>query len=435
MFLEAQADRPTSGAIISGALAKRSRGKGQAVSSDDKAGQSADQLADALDAKAARLQARARRYREGAVGERATADVLDGRSGDGWLVLHDLAIAGSKANIDHIVVAPGGVFVVDSKNWSRAPKVRSGTLWVGKFPQRHELSTISWEVEQVDAALRAALGDRNLRVTGIVSLTGVAPNEEALTVGEITAVAVRNLVSHIARRPTVLNLEQVEIVANALDRSFDSRSGRRSSVVRPSAFPRPASEVPVKRTARAVPSSISPQSAVRRPPRHAPTISGRSRSRQGHRVLMMELAVPIVVILLALVGLHELPLLSRSLARTITPKGLGLSTAGSTPTTSTTLPPPASISPVWTCPSRLAGWTVTVSWPRGAAPSGSWLAQTAPSPAGPWTTKALGVAGAIVKISGIHPGTAQWFRAGEVSAMEILGRPTVEGELATPPGC
>jgi Nuclease-related domain len=32
-------------------------------------------------------------------------------------VLHDRRIPGSRANIDHIVVAPCGVFVIDAKNY------------------------------------------------------------------------------------------------------------------------------------------------------------------------------------------------------------------------------------------------------------------------------------------------------------------------------
>jgi Nuclease-related domain len=33
------------------------------------------------------------------------------------VVLHDLAVPGSRANIDHLVIKPGGVFVIDSKQY------------------------------------------------------------------------------------------------------------------------------------------------------------------------------------------------------------------------------------------------------------------------------------------------------------------------------
>src|SRR4029453_17549399 len=54
-------------------------------------------------------------WRRGAAGERRTARLLAPLEGLGWVVLHDLAVPGSRANIDHLVIGPGGVFVIDSK--------------------------------------------------------------------------------------------------------------------------------------------------------------------------------------------------------------------------------------------------------------------------------------------------------------------------------
>jgi hypothetical protein len=36
---------------------------------------------------------------------------------EGWAVLHDLAIPGSQANLDHLVIGRGGVLVIDSKQY------------------------------------------------------------------------------------------------------------------------------------------------------------------------------------------------------------------------------------------------------------------------------------------------------------------------------
>lgn len=77
------------------------------------AGRSAEDWSRQLRQQAARLEARAARIEQGARGERRTAGVLNPRSGDGWYVLHDLAVPDSRANIDHVVVTPAGVFVVD----------------------------------------------------------------------------------------------------------------------------------------------------------------------------------------------------------------------------------------------------------------------------------------------------------------------------------
>jgi hypothetical protein len=53
----------------------------------------------------------------GARGEETVGRNLEGLRAEGIAVLHDRRIPGSKANIDHIVISPAGVFVVDPKNY------------------------------------------------------------------------------------------------------------------------------------------------------------------------------------------------------------------------------------------------------------------------------------------------------------------------------
>jgi hypothetical protein len=53
----------------------------------------------------------------GANGESALGRGLDPLRSEGIAVLHDRRIPGSRANIDHLVVAPSGVFVIDAKNY------------------------------------------------------------------------------------------------------------------------------------------------------------------------------------------------------------------------------------------------------------------------------------------------------------------------------
>ena len=60
----------------------------------------------------------------GAVGEEKLGRRLDGLKGDGVHVLHDRLIRGTKANIDHIVVCPSGVFVIDAKKYKGRPSLR-----------------------------------------------------------------------------------------------------------------------------------------------------------------------------------------------------------------------------------------------------------------------------------------------------------------------
>jgi hypothetical protein len=63
-----------------------------------------------------RPSAATRAWRRGAAGERRTARLLAPLERHGWALLHDLAIPGSHANLDHLVIGPGGV-VIDSKQY------------------------------------------------------------------------------------------------------------------------------------------------------------------------------------------------------------------------------------------------------------------------------------------------------------------------------
>ncbi len=60
----------------------------------------------------------------GANGERALGRLLDPLRDEGLAVLHDRQIPHSKANIDHLVVAPWGVFVIDAKNYKGRVETR-----------------------------------------------------------------------------------------------------------------------------------------------------------------------------------------------------------------------------------------------------------------------------------------------------------------------
>jgi len=53
--------------------------------------------------------------RKGAIGEAAVALILDSFPNDYW-VIHDLTTP--SGNLDHVVVGPTGVFVIDTKNWT-----------------------------------------------------------------------------------------------------------------------------------------------------------------------------------------------------------------------------------------------------------------------------------------------------------------------------
>ena len=63
-------------------------------------------------------------WAKGAVGEERLGARLDSLAADSIMALHDRLIPGSRANIDHIVVTPGGVWVIDAKHYTGQPELR-----------------------------------------------------------------------------------------------------------------------------------------------------------------------------------------------------------------------------------------------------------------------------------------------------------------------
>jgi hypothetical protein len=96
----------------------------------------------------------ARAWQRGAKGEQRTARLLDHLDQDGYVVLHDLAVPGSPANVDHLVIGPSGVFVIDSKQWTgQVHQSSDGLVWHNHYRLDRTLATVRWEAETLGRLL------------------------------------------------------------------------------------------------------------------------------------------------------------------------------------------------------------------------------------------------------------------------------------------
>jgi hypothetical protein len=92
----------------------------------------------------------ARTWQRGAQGERRTARLLDRLTHDGYVVFHDLAVPGSPANVDHLVIGPSGVFVIDSKQWTGSVhQSADGLTWHNQYRLDRTLDTVRWETQTI----------------------------------------------------------------------------------------------------------------------------------------------------------------------------------------------------------------------------------------------------------------------------------------------
>jgi len=103
-----------------------------------------------------RASAEASAWRTGARGERRTARRLRRLVRHGYVAFHDLAMPGSRANIDHLLIGPTGVFVIDSKQYSgRIQQTPDGHVWHNHYPLDEQLATVRAEAGSVQAILGA----------------------------------------------------------------------------------------------------------------------------------------------------------------------------------------------------------------------------------------------------------------------------------------
>jgi Nuclease-related domain len=149
-------------------------------------------------------------WRRGAAGERRTARLLHPLERQGWAVLHDLALPGGRANLDHLAIGPGGVFVIDSKQYrGRLQFDGSGRLWHGRYPLATTLRAVEFE------ANRAAqvLADPQV-VVPIVAVHGAQVPWGKVVVDGVPVVPARRLPSMLRGLPAVLGPERVADLAN-----------------------------------------------------------------------------------------------------------------------------------------------------------------------------------------------------------------------------
>jgi hypothetical protein len=101
-----------------------------------------------------RSSEQARTWHRGAAGARRTARLLRRLARDGYIVFHDLAVPGSDANVDHLVIGRSGVFVIDSKQWTgQVHQGADGLVWNNHYPLDRTLATVRWEAEAISHLL------------------------------------------------------------------------------------------------------------------------------------------------------------------------------------------------------------------------------------------------------------------------------------------
>jgi Nuclease-related domain len=150
-------------------------------------------------------------WAKGAAGEVATARLLAPLTRRGYAVLHDRAVPGSRANLDHLVIGPCGVVYVDTKNWTSQRSVitlRGGELFYGRYPQTKALDTVRWEAGQAARMLGCP-------VRPVVAVHGARVPGRRIEIGDVTIVEAKRVRRLLQNIPPVAGWEQDRVAAAA----------------------------------------------------------------------------------------------------------------------------------------------------------------------------------------------------------------------------
>jgi hypothetical protein len=249
------------------------------------AGDSAQEVARKRRDKAARLNLVAAAYEKGAEGERRTANALAMLPASGWFVLHDVRWPGKRfANIDHVVVGPGGVFVIDSKAWRGKVEVRDGVLRQNGYKREEAVASAA------DAAVAVAEQVPGLdpRVAKPV-LCFVGDHELEGWARDVMLCTPANLVAMLMSRQQVLDAPAVRRTLLGLQETLKSATAAPLSGLR-----------------------RTPSAAARATTTRLPKPLGAARA-------VVRLLGFLIFVALTFVGLRELPRLTTPLSRLFTP--------------------------------------------------------------------------------------------------------------------
>ena len=307
-----------------------------------------------------------------------------------YAIMHDLRLPGSKGNIDHLVVGPGGAFVVLTRRCTEAVTFRDGQLWAGDLPLRDTLEAAKVESQLLTQSLATP-------VVPIVALLGIVlPAAAPSSIENVLVCAGDHVVRVVTRGShTLLAPHKVsEAAERALPLLHNAGSvARTESGLGVRADPPPDTSVTpvVPPSARASAESVQRRNEIRsskerKGRRHSASDGGNDRARPGvaeqpakpakersGRARSLRFIVAAIVSLcLAAVALGSLVRViwsdGGSTRRPAAPSNTAIvapaTTTGASPRTAlaASLPAPrVEFAP--TCPAPGAGWQLQPVWP------------------------------------------------------------------------
>lgn len=169
-----------------------------------------------------------------AAGEAATAKALKPLRYLGYTVLHDRRLppnstpGASQVDVEHLLVGPAGVFLLDSKNWDSGPRVQFAEkgLYRGLQDQGPVLDRVAGEARTLTGAFGSRLPAGVPVKPALVIHVKEMPSSPRYHKG-ILIVLPHQLATTVRSMEPVMTAAQAATLATALDRILPPRTGDR----------------------------------------------------------------------------------------------------------------------------------------------------------------------------------------------------------------
>ncbi|MFD1722890.1 nuclease-related domain-containing protein [Amnibacterium endophyticum] len=132
----------------------------------------------------------------------------------GWHVLHAVPAGSAGADIDHLVIGPGGVFVINTKHHAdKTIRVGEHVVWINGFEQSGYQRELLRRCDEVSTSI-SAFSDVGISVTPLLVFVR-ARRLASVGVPRVAAVTSAGVVGYLTSRPEKLSSEQVQQIADA----------------------------------------------------------------------------------------------------------------------------------------------------------------------------------------------------------------------------
>jgi len=161
------------------------------------------------------LSAESRVWYEAAVSEIEVGDAL-ARLGDDWVVLHALPVGAGTIDIDHVVIGPGGVFIINTKNHPGQTVWASQRAFLVSGIRHPYIRNMEYEMGRVERLLSSAAGV-SVEVSGILAIVAA----KSITVREkhrdVTVLSTASLVQWLLERAVVLGPAEIAAIGDSAE--------------------------------------------------------------------------------------------------------------------------------------------------------------------------------------------------------------------------